>query len=267
MSTYTKNSAVYLGNLAAIRTAQPQHEAQFRAITEGLTSSALSDFHAELLSNYAFATADDAQIAWGRIERDLPWDSVLSDATYREFSVVESRIESLHQYDEDEMGSWIAAIQGAMLDAVQAAAREMAGYEQMAAAEAVDLALHDLGYAVVAVPVPGVVTGFEASRGNSKLLVQVASGGEVTTDHVGLSGDESCGSAQQAFVERVGYYGVGLTENDRNFHGDPRGGGLAQRAARACGSNLAERIVSSYGAARRGRDEWLVRATIRKEIA
>ena len=80
-------------------------------------------------------------------------------------------------------------------------------------------------------------------------MVEVTAGGEVTTDFVGLSDTETCGSAQNALVEKVATYGVDLAEHDRHDHRDTRGGGLVQRVARASGRTLAERIVSAHNTA------------------
>jgi hypothetical protein len=267
MSTIRRNSAVYVGNLAAIRVLQPLHEARFRALTEGLTSASLAGVHADLRDNHAFETADDVQFAWTRIEHMLPWMSFFSDAVHAEFSAVDSQVTNLDENPAHEEGAQVRAIRDDILGAVEAAMKEVATYEQIATSEAVGLALSDLGYWVEREQVDGLVTGFEASRDHCKLLVQVGRGGEVTTDYIGLSGAESCDASQRAFVERVGHYGVGLTEIDRSDHGDPRGGQLTRRAARAPGRTLAQRIVASYDPPGRGRSQQDPSAMIRNEIA
>ena len=79
------------------------------------------------------------------------------------------------------------------------------------------------------------MTGFAASRGHEKVLIEVTAGGVVSTDHVGLSDAISCDEAQADLVERAADYGLQLHEEERQDHRDPRGqprgarGPLAQR--------------------------------------
>lgn len=249
MSTVRRTSARYNAHMASIAALQPEHANQFRALAEGLTSTALSDFHTEFDLDFSADTIEDAQLLWGILERNLPWEQSFSDATYGEFSHVESLVESLQESDEDELETELMAFRGDLLHAIEMAQAEMAGIEQRATAQAIDQALKDLGYSVERAELEGVVTGFEASKANSKLVVEVTAGGEVVTDFVGLSDTESCGTAQGALVEKVATYGVDLAEQDRHDHRDTRGGGLVQRVVRASGRTLAERIVSAHATA------------------
>ncbi len=246
MSTIRRTSAIYNANLAAIIALQPEHALQFRALTEGLTSSAIALLHRDLLHDTAFDSVEDVQAAWSSIESNLPWERALTDATYGNFSNIASQIEDLDQHIGDEVGAAIASIHHDVLAAMESAETEMKSVEQRAIAQTIDLALNDLGYYVERAEIEGVVTGFEASKGDSKLVIEVTGGG-VVTDFVGLADTDSCGTAQDALVDRVGTYGVTLDEQDRHDHRDTRGGGLVQRAARASGRTLAERIVSAYG--------------------
>jgi hypothetical protein len=250
MSTVRRTSALYNAHLASVAAVQPEHETQFRALTEGLTSAALADLHTEIDLDFSVGTIDDAERLWSKVERSLAWEQAFSDATYNEFSHVESLLESLaesrHEIHPDDLETEFAEFHTDLLHAIDTARSETAGIEQRATAEAIDLALKDLGYFVERADLEGIVTGFEASMANSKLVVEVTAAGEVIIDFVGLSDTESCGSAQEALVEKVATYGVDLAEHDRHDHRDPRGGGLVQRVARASGRTLAERIVSAH---------------------
>jgi hypothetical protein len=249
MSTVRRTSAVYNAHLAYITALQPEHANQFRALSEGLTSATLADLRMKFDEDFSVFSIDDAQDLWGAIERNLPWEQVFSDATCSEFSHVASIVESLlPELDKEELDAELYAFHGDLSHAIETAQVEMAGVEQCATAQAIGLALKDLGYNVERADLKGVVTGFEASKVDSKLVVEVTAGGEVVTDFVGLSDTASCGSAQEALVEKVASYGVDLAEQDRHDHRDTRGGGLVQRVARAPGRSLAERIVSAHGA-------------------
>lgn len=249
MSTVRRTSALYNAHLASIAALQPEHASQFRALTEGLTSTALAELRTVFDEDFSVNTIDDANDLWNAVERSMLWEQSFSDATYSELSHVESLVESLQEFDEDELEAELDAFHGDLLHAIETAQEEMASVEQRATAQAIDHALRDLGYHVERADLEGVVTGFEASKANSKLVVEVTAGGEVVTDFIGLSDTESCGSAQEALVEKVASHGVDLAEHDRHDHRDTRGGGLVQRVARASGRSLAERIVSAHGTA------------------
>lgn len=232
MSTVRRASATYLGNLAAVRAVQPAHDAWFRALADGITSATLAELHRSL---------DAAPV------RD-PQDLCAAFATVA--GLVDDEVLPLPTFPPD--GTDLVRWRTDLLIAVDDAWSSMAAHEQRATAEAIGLALHDLGYVIERAELDGVVTGFEASTADAKLLVEVTSGGAVVTDFIGLSDGASCGSAQADLAQRVGHYGVLLTEQDRDDHRDPHGGGLARRAARATGHTLAERIVAAHqGGSRR----------------
>lgn len=249
MSTVRRTSAIYNAHFATVAALQPKHANQFKALTEGLTSSALAEYRTMFDEDYSVNTISDAQELWSTVENSIPFERVFSDATFSEFSHIESLIEALDQFGQDDIDGELNAFHSDLLAAIETAQFEMAAVEQRGTAHAIELALHDLGYHVESASLDGVVTGIEASRANSKLVVEVTAGGEVTTDFVGLSDTETCGSAQNALVERAATYGVDLAEHDRHDHRDTRGGGLVQRVARASGRTLAERIVSAHKAA------------------
>lgn len=248
MSTVRRAASAYNAHLTLIAALQPEHAIQFRALTEGLTSTALADILTDLDVD-SMETIDDAQHLWNIVERTLPWEQAFSQATLTEFSYAQSLVESLHELDGDAAQPNLAEFHTGLVQAVETARVEIAAVEQCATAQAIDLALEDLGYHVARADLEGVVTGFEASKADCKLVVEVTAGGQVVTDFVGLSDAESCGSAQGALVEKVGTYGVDLAEQDRHDHHDTRGGGLVQRVARASGGTFADRIVSAHGVA------------------
>lgn len=249
MSTVRRTSAIYNAHFATVAALQPEYANQFKAVTEGLTSSALAEFRTMFDEDYSLDTISDAQELWSMVENSIPFEQVFSDATFGEFSHVESLVENLDQLDADELETELHAFHSDLLAAIDTAQFEMAAVEQRGTAHAIELALQDLGYHVERASLDGVVTGIEASKANSKLVVEVTAGGEVTTDFVGLSDTETCGSAQNALVEKVATYGVDLAEHDRHDHRDTRGGGLVQRVARSSGRTLAERIVSAHNTA------------------
>ena len=217
MSTYTASTTAYQGGLTAIRAILPELESQAQAVSDGLSSARLCDLVATVRQADAIGTDEAFTSALTHVRQTLPaWLSPDSPNT--------------------------------LLGGLERAATELAGYERQLTAAATGLALGDLGYAVIRAD-GDHVTGFEASRGHEKLLVQVGDGGEVVTDHLGLSDAVSCGATQQDFVERLTAYGVVMTEHERLDHRDSRGGGLVLRSARAAGRNAAERIVASYASA------------------
>lgn len=245
MSTVRRTSALYNAHFAQVTAVQTEHAAQFQALTEGLTPAMLAELRTRFDEDYSVETMEDALQLWSALERAVPFER-FSDETFNAFSHAESLVESLHQVDTDHVEAELADFHSHVLTAMIAAEKEMGAYAQRATAEAIDLALHDLGYLVERADFDGVVTGFEASMANSKLVVEVTAGGEVVTDFVGLSDTASCGSAQEALVEKVSVYGVDLAEHGRHDHRDTRGGGLVQRVARASGRTLAQRIVSAH---------------------
>lgn len=249
MSTVRRTSALYNAHFAKVAALQPEHAAQFKALTEGLTSAAISELRTTFDEDYSVSTIDQARELWSAVENNMPFEQVFSEATFSEISHVESLVENLDQLDEDELKTELYGFHTDLLAAMEAAQTEMAAVQQRATAQAIDLALQELGYHVERADIDGVVTGFEASKANSKLVVEVTAAGEVTTDFVGLSDTETCGTAQEALVEKVATYGVDLAEHDRHDHRDTRGGGLVQRVARASGRTIAERIVSAHNTA------------------
>lgn len=248
MSTVRRTSALYNAHFTQVAALQPQYATQFQALTEGLTSTALANLHNEFKLDFTIDDVEDAQLMWGVLERNIEFTHVFSDATASQFSHVASLVDSL-DVTADQIRDELAEFHHSLLEAINAAKVEMATYEQRATAQAIDLALHDLGYLVERADFDGVVTGFEASMANAKLVVEITAGGEVVTDFVGLSDTASCGDAQEALVEKVAAYGVDLAEHGRHDHRDTRGGGLVQRVARASGHTLAQRIVSAHATA------------------
>ena len=247
MSTYTASTSVYQGNLAAVRAIVPELDAQARALSEGLCSARLGDLTGSVQQAERIGTADALSSVWSELEQALPaWDVTFSSGTTSALTEAWRELEHLTQAPASTPAALPQAF-GSLTRALAVATTELATTERQLTAAAAGLALGDLGY-FVSRSDGEHITGFEASRGHEKLLVQVGDGGEVVTDHLGLSEAVSCGTTQQAFVEQLATYGVALAEQDRQDHRDPRGGGLALRSARAAGGTAAERIVSSFRA-------------------
>lgn len=246
MSTYTASTSVYQGNLVAVRAMVPELDAQARALSEGLCSARLGDLARSVQQAERIGTADALSSVWRQLEQALPaWDATFSSGTTSALTQAWREVEHLTQAPDSTPAALPQAF-GSLTRALAVATTELATTERQLTAAAAGLALGDLGYVVHRAD-GDHVTGFEASRGHEKLLVQVGDGGEVVTDHLGLSEAVSCGTTQQAFVDQLATYGVAIAEQDRQDHRDPRGGGLALRSARAAGRTAAERIVSSFG--------------------
>lgn len=258
MSSYTSSTSAVQANAAALKIAIPGFERAQDALIDGLTSTRLADIR-DNIDQAVVLTVDDLSGLWQQVGRGLPTlTQSFSDATYEELASAESQLESIRSSVFDGAASAELAVHdvhASLVGALDAAHREFAHAEQMLAAEATAHALPDLGYVVTRVDGDDGdgVTAFEASRGHEKLLVAVSKGGEVVTDHVGLSDAASCGTAQQDFADRLEHYGLSLTETNRFDHRDPRGGALAVHAARQGAQNLAEGVVKAIasGAVRR----------------
>lgn len=254
MSTYTASTSSYRASLlTAVRALMPQCQAQAQALCQGFGSTELHLMASQLAVLAPPASSAELATLWRDVEQVLePRESMLAPATANLLESLGAQVGELVARRQPLNIGVVNATVDQLTVGLQQATADIAGYERAITAQAAGLALADLGYAVTRVD-GASVTGFEASRGHEKLLVEVAQGGRIVTDHIGLSEATSCGQAQAAFVDQLATHGVQVVAAERHDHRDPRGGGLAIRAAKVRGATMAERIVKSYNPPERSR--------------
>ncbi|AMM31532.1 hypothetical protein SA2016_0844 [Sinomonas atrocyanea] len=86
-------------------------------------------------------------------------------------------------------------------------------------------------------------SAIEAAIGHATMLIRIADQGAIETEYIGLA-DGSCNDLQQEFAARMRSHGVLFDEQVNVQHHDPRGGALAQDAARVGGPSRAAALVA-----------------------
>lgn len=246
MSHYSSSTTAIQANAAALRIALPGLEDAQRGLVDGVTSTRLADLRGTVRESLVLSPSDLRDLV-ERVGREFPtWTRTFPNLACDSLASVESQLEDFETAALNDTESTLSDLHASLIDALGVAGREIATVERVFASEAAARALDDLGYRVTPAEGDGV-TAFEATRGqHEKLLVAVSDGGELQTDHLGLSDAAACGSIQEDFADRLKYYGLELNESTRVDHRDPRGGGLAAGAARQGAPNLAEGIVKAF---------------------
>jgi hypothetical protein len=248
VSSYTSSTTRLRANATILRQAIPGLDHQQDALISSITSAHLGMLTDDV--NQAIVVGPECiEQLWRSVDAALPgMKDWLSESTYGELACAESIRHELGYLDPSadpvEVEQVLEDAHTSLVDALEAVQAEIAMTERLVTTQAIAMALPDLGYSVLRADGPGV-TGFAASRGHEKLLVEVTDGGHVVTDHIGLSDGASCGAAQASFVDRISTYGIEIEETSRTDHRDTRGGSLAVWAARSGGRNLAEGVVGA----------------------
>lgn len=118
--------------------------------------------------------------------------------------------------------------------------------ERCAVARLASQSLRSIGYSIREAS-GGAVIGLDARRGHSVVAISVGDGGSLELDILGHGGDSCVGlveECQQAFAA----HGMRVRVVRRDRHGDPRGGSLIDRAAKA--NPLGDLAVGIVAAAR-----------------
>ncbi|MEY9951020.1 hypothetical protein [Leifsonia sp. EB34] len=220
MSTYRTATTSYTST--SVSTAFDSASTEYEALLHGLCSQAAATLAADL-ADMPLATPSAVAAAWSHVDQALPlWREHLP-------------VSSLDALTEAQTGSV------PLQDAVAAVAQDLGALERFAAADTAAAVLPMLGYAIERAD-GECTSAFEARNGHETMLIMFRDGGAVEMDYLGLI-DGSCNDRQAEFVDAMREAGIALDEQANVQHHDPRGGSLAQNAARGGGS-LAERLVS-----------------------
>lgn len=216
MSTYRSSSAAFSANVAGT---YDLAEGEYDAILHGMCSA-----NVIALAHDVSTTSMIDSLAWSRIETALPdWQAHLPSRSR----------------------DALAAAQAGDIPlpvALASVAQELGALERLALADISVAVLADMG-----ILFPDRVDGnhtsaIEAGIGHATMLVRVGDQGAIETEYIGLA-DGSCNDIQNEFVERMCARGVLFDEQANVQHHDPRGGTLAQQAARAGGASKAAALV------------------------
>ncbi|MFF2299779.1 hypothetical protein [Arthrobacter sp. NPDC058127] len=145
---------------------------------------------------------------------------------------------------ETSLGAMAAARTGdiPLPTALATVAQEIGSLERLALTGMSMAVLADMGVASPERVDGSRTSAIEAGIGHATILIRVGDQGALETEYIGLA-DGSCNDIQQEFIERMRNRGALFDEQVNVQHHDPRGGTLAQDAARVGGRSRAAALV------------------------